>query len=165
MEKSIISPKGRIGRSTYWIRFLIAVLFYAVGGSISKIGSNEFFEVLISMAVTYFIIVQGIKRVHDVNLSGWYSIIPFYNIGLFLIDGTRGHNDYGNDPKILELLKPGSKPPLQDGTKDIRDDIAWQQQKELYKKGICPLCKEKIDPKYTKCFACDFDFYENKLTE
>jgi len=40
-----------------------------------------------------------------------------------------------------------------------------QQQKELYQNGICPQCKETIDSKYTKCFACDYDFYENKLQE
>ena len=50
--------------------------------------------------------------------------------------------------------------------KDMQDDrIARQQQKELYQRGVCPQCKEKIDFKYTKCFACDFDFFENKLTE
>jgi len=55
--------------------------------------------VIISLVLSIFMIIQGIKRMHDVNKSGWYFIIPIYNIVLAFADGTSGINDYGEDPK------------------------------------------------------------------
>ena len=50
--------------------------------------------------------MQFIKRLHDVNLSGWWgllNLIPYIG-GLFgliviFIDSNRGPNQYGPDPK------------------------------------------------------------------
>ena len=36
---------------------------------------------------------------HDNNKSGWYCLIPLYNLILALSEGTRGPNEYGPDPK------------------------------------------------------------------
>ena len=36
---------------------------------------------------------------HDINKSGWYMLIPIYNIVLFATEGDRGENDFGSDPK------------------------------------------------------------------
>lgn len=44
-------------------------------------------------------IAVAVRRMHDINKSGWFILIPFYNIYLFCIDGTRGENAYGEDPK------------------------------------------------------------------
>jgi uncharacterized membrane protein YhaH (DUF805 family) len=41
---------------------------------------------------------------HDVNKSGWYILIPIYNLILCCTDGTNGPNDYGPDPKRPEIL-------------------------------------------------------------
>jgi uncharacterized membrane protein YhaH (DUF805 family) len=41
---------------------------------------------------------------HDVNKSGWYILIPIYNLILCCTDGTIGPNDYGPDPKRPEIL-------------------------------------------------------------
>jgi hypothetical protein len=37
--------------------------------------------------------------------------------------------------------------------------------KETFDKGLCPECLEKINSDYTKCFACGYDFYVNKLID
>jgi uncharacterized membrane protein YhaH (DUF805 family) len=36
---------------------------------------------------------------HDVGKSGWHLLIPVYNLILLLTEGTRGPNEYGEDPK------------------------------------------------------------------
>jgi uncharacterized membrane protein YhaH (DUF805 family) len=36
---------------------------------------------------------------HDIGKSGWYSIIPIYNLILLVREGDRGDNEYGPDPK------------------------------------------------------------------
>ncbi len=67
---------------------------------------------------------------------------------------------FASKKKVIENVIVGNK------TKDVQDDdIVRQRQKELYKQGICPQCGDKFDLKYTKCFTCDFDFYENKLND
>jgi len=41
----------------------------------------------------------SIRRMHDVNKSGWFILVPIYNLILLLTDGTRGDNRFGSDPK------------------------------------------------------------------
>ena len=46
----------------------------------------------------------AVRRMHDVGKSGWYCLIPIYNLILACTEGTPGHNEYGPDPKRPELL-------------------------------------------------------------
>ena len=102
MEESIISAKGRIRRTTYWTRALIvAVPSWAIRFIIES--SHEsglvFILSIINLVLAIFIIIQGVKRMHNVNKSGWYLLIPIYNLILAFTAGTVGPNDYGDDPK------------------------------------------------------------------
>lgn len=36
---------------------------------------------------------------HDVGKSGWFLLIPIYNLILACTDGVKGENEYGGDPK------------------------------------------------------------------
>jgi uncharacterized membrane protein YhaH (DUF805 family) len=40
---------------------------------------------------------------HDVDKSGWFILIPIYNLILCCTDGTEGPNQYGSDPKRPEF--------------------------------------------------------------
>jgi uncharacterized membrane protein YhaH (DUF805 family) len=44
-------------------------------------------------------IAVSVRRVHDVDKSGWFILIPIYNIILYCTDGTAGPNRFGADPK------------------------------------------------------------------
>lgn len=51
-------------------------------------------------------IALGVRRLHDVNASGWWyllAILPLVNLGLLLFlllkPGTDGPNRFGDDPK------------------------------------------------------------------
>lgn len=102
MEQSILSSKGRIRRTTYWTRALI-VFVINIGMTIIQGSSDEFgviiMTAIISLLLSIFIIIQGVKRMHDVNKNGWYIIIPIYNLILAFTPGTVGANKYGADPK------------------------------------------------------------------
>ncbi len=37
----------------------------------------------------------GARRMHDVGKSGWFQLIPIYNIILFVTEGDKGDNQYG----------------------------------------------------------------------
>lgn len=43
-----------------------------------------------------------VRRMHDVGKSGWFILIPLYNLILACTEGERGENQYGPDPKIIE---------------------------------------------------------------
>ena len=86
--------EGRARRKEYWyfaffyfiINFLLA-LFIAPLSLIS----------LVALLLPY--IAVSVRRMHDVGKSGWYILIPVYNLILFFTNGDNGQNDYGSDPK------------------------------------------------------------------
>ncbi len=63
---------------------------------------KEVLGVLIAISfipLLWFMLAQTTKRCHDLGSSGWYQLIPFYNIGLLFIDSEKGRNKYGDNPK------------------------------------------------------------------
>ena len=40
---------------------------------------------------------------HDTDHSGWFLLIPLYNLYLAVIDGQRSDNRFGPDPKAVTL--------------------------------------------------------------
>ena len=44
----------------------------------------------------------AVRRMHDVGKSGWYVLIPIYNIVLLASVGEEGENQYGPDPNQSE---------------------------------------------------------------
>ena len=47
-------------------------------------------------------LAAGVCRMHDVGKSGWFLIIPIYNLILAVTPGQVGENQYGPDPKAVE---------------------------------------------------------------
>lgn len=41
----------------------------------------------------------GIRRMHDVGKSGWYSLIPIYSLVLAFTKGDANENQYGPNPE------------------------------------------------------------------
>lgn len=92
---------GRARRAEYWYFALfstIASILLAILGGILKF---PLLSNLYSLAVFLPSIGVGIRRMHDVEKSGWFLLIPFYNLYLLCIEGTRGPNSYGADPKAM----------------------------------------------------------------
>ena len=100
MESNLFSVEGRIRRSTYWARVIVATAINILAQFMAKADpSTAILCLIIILIVGIFSIIQGIKRMHDVGKSGWYSIIPIYNLILAFTDGTPGNNEYGENPK------------------------------------------------------------------
>ena len=105
-ETSIFLIKGRITRKIYFLRLLLCTGIYAEIALLyiyrfSADGSNwlstdfgQFLFIYVPLLLVAFIFIQRIKRMHDLNRSGWDSIIPF----LVFQKGDNGDNDYGIDP-------------------------------------------------------------------
>ncbi len=97
--KNYAGFEGRARRSEYWYFFLINLVISAV---LNTVGSAIGFELLggiYSLGVLVPSIAVAIRRMHDVGKSGWYCLIPIYNLILAATEGEQGENEYGPDPK------------------------------------------------------------------
>lgn len=92
---------GRARRSEYWyfvlVNSIISILLNVVLGMISP--SLTMIAAAYSLAVLVPSIAVGIRRMHDVGKSGWYILIPLYNLYLACTEGEQGPNEYGPNPK------------------------------------------------------------------
>jgi uncharacterized membrane protein YhaH (DUF805 family) len=93
---------GRARRSEYWyftlFNVIIAIILMVAGTAMRFPLLNSIY----SLAILIPGIAVGVRRMHDVNKSGWYILIPLYNLILACTDGTSGDNEYGEDPKGRE---------------------------------------------------------------
>lgn len=116
-EVKIFSFRGRMGRLRYLgysfgFYFLSVLIISLVAGVLVGVqGGGEpgpaasLIPAAIMLAFTPLYFMLAIQRLHDVNLSGWFSLlmlVPFVNflvaIGLMVAPGTKGENGYGLQP-------------------------------------------------------------------
>lgn len=102
--KKYVEFNGRARRSEYWYFVLFNFIIAVVIGLLDGLIHSNILSRLYSLAVMIPGIAVSIRRVHDVNKSGWYLLIPFYNLVLVCTKGDTGVNQYGADPKNPALL-------------------------------------------------------------
>lgn len=107
---ALFSFQGRLNRAKYWGYSIgLSLVTVLIIGIFSTFGDTAF---MLSMLIFLPVFIAGtsivVRRLHDLNKSGWWyfgSLIPIYNIYLSIllmfIKGTDGSNDYGNDPLTL----------------------------------------------------------------
>ena len=89
---------GRANRSEYWYFVLFNLIFSFVIGFIAGFIKIPILGSIYSLAVLIPGIAVGVRRMHDVDKSGWFLLIPIYNLILACTEGTIGENQYGDDP-------------------------------------------------------------------
>lgn len=95
------SFKGRIGRTEYWLSSLIYVIYCSFLGLIDLDNLEQKYPVLfllLCLPAVWFMIAQGAKRCHDRGNSGWYQIIPFYELWMLFAKGDKGGLLWRNSP-------------------------------------------------------------------
>jgi len=109
---------GRARRKEYWM-FILAVIVLLlalgiVGAILSAISDTLGGLVYGIMGLVYLALLipalaVTVRRLHDTNKSGWFilvSLIPFvggiYLLYLEILEGDKGPNQYGPDPKAEE---------------------------------------------------------------
>lgn len=101
---------GRASRSEFWYWFLFSLL----GGLITEMLDLAFFGTSIPSAsplngifnLILFLpsLAIEVRRLHDINRTGWWLLIAFTILGIFLLwywackKGTDGPNRFGPDP-------------------------------------------------------------------
>ena len=111
---------GSAGGSLFGIVFGVA---YSLGlatlflGAAAGSAGGSLFGILIGIvagiASIWFSLAQGVKRLHDLNKSGWLILIccvPIigwvFSLYMLFADGTVGPNQYGEDPKNRMPYQP-----------------------------------------------------------
>lgn len=95
---------GRAGLKEYWMFVLFNVIFSFGIGFIGGLLSLPILGTIYALATLLPSVAAGVRRMHDVGKSGWYLLIPLYNLILACQNGVIGENEYGPDPQ--ELLTP-----------------------------------------------------------
>ena len=100
-REKFLKIKGRLNRQEYILRNIPVLYIFLFGGIFDFKGVATYF-LFISMILWTML---TIRRCHDMNLSGWFSLIgyiPYVNLvflfALLVIKGTDGPNKYGLDP-------------------------------------------------------------------
>ena len=119
MFKAPFSFDGRIRRIEYFLSGIVGGIVFSIawalgigtfilGAGMGSAGGSVF-GLLIGLAALvasmWFSLAQGVKRLHDLDKSGWLILLMFVPIvnalfGLYMLfaDGTVGPNQYGEDP-------------------------------------------------------------------
>lgn len=90
--KQYATFEGRASRREYWSVVLICNLIFLFTGSIG----------LIFVIIPW--LAAGWRRMHDIEKSGWWSIIPIADIFLALKKSDEGKNNYGYPNPAINLL-------------------------------------------------------------
>ena len=119
--KRYVDFSGRSRRKEYWMFQLLIVIVYIVlsvimamgapsvdpatgqlsgGGALMSIGTGLFGLFWLGTIIPS--IAVSVRRMHDQDRSGWWILCPIANIVFLFIEGTRGDNRFGPDPKAGE---------------------------------------------------------------
>lgn len=90
---------GRARRAEYWMFVLVNFLVSLIVGFMAASNNIPIVANLYSLAVLVPSIAVGVRRMHDTDHRGWFLLIPVYNLYLLCIEGTRGANRFGPNPK------------------------------------------------------------------
>lgn len=106
--------KGRARRKEYWM-FLLFHLITAYGLNITALVLESATLAIVGtvylVATLIPLIAVTVRRMHDTGNSGWFMLIPFYNLILACTNSESGSNKWGANPKtdnseIDEIGKP-----------------------------------------------------------
>ncbi len=115
--KKYTEVEGRAGRKEYWtfiiFNFVVTVILSIIGALI-KI---PWLHMIYTLAILLPVFSVLVRRLHDINKSGWWILIFFIPLigSLILLyymlkDSQAGSNQYGPNPKGQEAVPTGATP-------------------------------------------------------
>lgn len=115
--KRYVDFSGRSRRKEFWMFYLFVMIVYAVLVAITAMGaptvdpmtgevSGGGLATVSGGLLTLFwlgtflpLLACQIRRMHDQDRSGWWILVPVANLIFLFIEGTKGPNRFGPDPK------------------------------------------------------------------
>ena len=117
-ELKAFSFEGRINRLRYWKYFGCMLLMnILIGIIVSTLHIHGALASVISLALSIIFLPFNVRRVHDLDKSGWWLLlgcVPVVNFFFFIyvsfFTGTDGDNSYGADPLLdYEAARAGRR--------------------------------------------------------
>jgi uncharacterized membrane protein YhaH (DUF805 family) len=108
-----VAFSGRASRSEFWFWYLFVLVLSIVGGILDLMIDMQVVGPIIALGLLLPGISMNIRRLHDIDRSGWWCLIAFTGIGVILLlvwacmKGTSGTNSYGSDPLLDGQLVGG----------------------------------------------------------
>jgi len=87
---------GRATRSEFWFFALFTLIVQLLANAIGIAAGSEAIIWLVYLAFFIPSIAVTVRRMHDVDKSGWYQLIPIYSFILSVTAGTSGPNRFGD---------------------------------------------------------------------
>lgn len=75
---------GRATRPKFWWFYLFYIVSTVFGSVIDGLFGTTWIASLIWLALFVPLMSAGARRMHDVGKSGWFQLVPLYNLYLFL---------------------------------------------------------------------------------
>jgi uncharacterized membrane protein YhaH (DUF805 family) len=114
--KNYANFEGRARRAEYWnfvlCNIILVIPIYAlmIASAVNQSESFSILGVVVLVIVAFGLLVPTlavtVRRLHDLNKSGWYYFIgmiplvgPIIMLVWYCTEGDRGTNNYGPDPK------------------------------------------------------------------
>ena len=92
--------KGRTKTKDFWMFLVIFIILNAVLSIIDRVLASVLHFAILSplfqLAMLCPLLGIGARRMHDIGKSGWFQIIPFYNLYLWAQAGQKEANKWGN---------------------------------------------------------------------
>ena len=99
-----VNFSGRSQRSAFWYWTLFAVIVSIVTAIIDNIIGIGITNTISGLALFLPGLAVNVRRLHDIDRTGWWLLIGLTIIGIFLLiywycqPGTPGDNRYGQNP-------------------------------------------------------------------
>ena len=94
--KKYVTFAGRASRSEFWYFYLFYIIMYAIGAGIGIAIDSQIIMYLFIAPFWLPCFAAGARRMHDVGRSGWFMLVPIYNLVLWCTQSNSGTNKYGN---------------------------------------------------------------------
>ena len=108
VKENYANFSGRARRSEFWYFMLVNFIISAILAVIDSVTGIGFLAAIYGLAVLVPSIAVGVRRLHDIDketimiILAFIPVVNFYVIYLWTIEGVRGPNKFGPDPKAVE---------------------------------------------------------------
>ena len=100
--------EGRVSRKDFWLFILCCIIIALIVSAISMMVPDLRLYIMIVLFLVFLwpSISFAVRRLHDINFRGWWILLDFIPVigsiillVMLLLDGTKGKNRFGEDPR------------------------------------------------------------------
>lgn len=87
---------GRASRSEFWFFYLFYIIILIIGSVAESAAGITGLSYLFILPLWLPQLAVSVRRMHDTDRSGWFILVPIYNLVLLCTASTPGSNKHGD---------------------------------------------------------------------